>query len=385
MNYSFSTVLMAILASNLLLIVLHLLFTNSKLMISAGYKIIGFIVILTLLRLFIPFEFPFVQNIYLPKKLAEISVFIQRIRFSLFGIDISIWTIFTGIWLTVSVFRFIQYICHYRKTRALIAAAGIDVTNEARYSDILRQLNPMDYAKFQIIEMNSLPSPMIFSFFHPCILLPANNAYTSEELTFILGHEVSHYRHGDLLLKFLVQLLALIYWWNPVSHLITKHLNAVLEIHVDQSLTRDDPVLIERYLSCLMKLKKEANYSPQCILPDTLTLSINDTNDTLLTKRFEFMTKRVKSGMICRSACLLLGFSIWLSSYFFTFEARVRPTECDGSPVFNMTEKNSYIIEQEDGTYHIYWNNQHIETVESLEYYDSSIPIYSTKEEVYEN
>ncbi len=65
--YSFSTVLMTILASNFLIILISLCFQNDKLMVTIGYKLLAVFAIFTLLRLLLPFEFPFSNNIILQK------------------------------------------------------------------------------------------------------------------------------------------------------------------------------------------------------------------------------------------------------------------------------------------------------------------------------
>ena len=44
---------------------------------------------------------------------------------------------------------------------------------------------------------------------------------------------------------------------------------------------------------------------------------------------------------------------------------------------FILTEENAYAILNEDGTYNIYLYGEYLETVNSLKYYDSSLPIYT--------
>ena len=43
---------------------------------------------------------------------------------------------------------------------------------------------------------------------------------------------------------------------------------------------------------------------------------------------------------------------------------------------FILTEENAYAILNEDGTYDIYLYGEYLETVTSLKYYDSSLPVY---------
>lgn len=44
-------------------------------------------------------------------------------------------------------------------------------------------------------------------------------------------------------------------------------------------------------------------------------------------------------------------------------------------------EENSFFIDNQDGTYDLYITGQYIETIDSLEYYDQTIPIYDSIKE----
>ena len=74
----------------------------------------------------------------------------------------------------------------------------------------------------------------------------------------------------------------------------------------------------------------------------------------------------------------LISIFVFLSSYFVTWE----PLPVDNSSTMNeqdfiLTEENAYAILNEDGTYDIYLYGEYLETVTSLKYYDSSLPIYT--------
>ena len=50
-----------------------------------------------------------------------------------------------------------------------------------------------------------------------------------------------------------------------------------------------------------------------------------------------------------------------------------------------LTPENTYIIQNKDNTYDIYFNGDLIDTVDSLEYYSEDCKIYSSKEEALKN
>ena len=66
MYFSFSSVLMTLLASNLLLIPISLLFRNEKLLAEIGYKVMTVFCIVTLVRLLFPCELHFKKTVILP-------------------------------------------------------------------------------------------------------------------------------------------------------------------------------------------------------------------------------------------------------------------------------------------------------------------------------
>lgn len=43
-----------------------------------------------------------------------------------------------------------------------------------------------------------------------------------------------------------------------------------------------------------------------------------------------------------------------------------------------LTDENAYVVLNEDGSYDLYLYGEYIETVTSLEEYDSSLPVYTT-------
>ena len=71
-------------------------------------------------------------------------------------------------------------------------------------------------------------SPLLAGIFRPCLYLP-NECYSQTELTLIFVHELSHYRHGDILFKLLMFLVRTIYWFNPALILMAREADRDLE------------------------------------------------------------------------------------------------------------------------------------------------------------
>ena len=62
-RFSLSSVLMTVLVSNLLLIVISLLFRNEKILARIGFRLTAMFCIITLIRLLLPLELPFAKTV----------------------------------------------------------------------------------------------------------------------------------------------------------------------------------------------------------------------------------------------------------------------------------------------------------------------------------
>ena len=87
LHFSFSTVLTAILTSNVIAILIAIPFIKKDLTLCIGYKVLFCFVVLALLRLLLPFEFPFTTNVFLPQFLSQITAFLQRPLIQVVGIN----------------------------------------------------------------------------------------------------------------------------------------------------------------------------------------------------------------------------------------------------------------------------------------------------------
>ncbi len=75
-------------------------------------------------------------------------------------------------------------------------------------------------------------SPSIMGMFHPVLLLP-NNEYSVKELTFILRHELVHYKRCDIWYKLFILIVNSIHWFNPFVWLMRHESNVDLELSCD--------------------------------------------------------------------------------------------------------------------------------------------------------
>lgn len=308
----------------------------------------------------------------------QISFFICQHRITFFSIWLSIWDILLVIWLIGILFQLILYWRQYKQINRIVVQTGKNVSYHPNYMKAFQSIQ-ISYGISQqlpVYEIPMLSSPMLFSIRNPRILLPAENNYSDDDLHFIFRHEMTHFLHHDLLYKFFFQLLFIVYWWNPLKYILKRQVNNLLEINVDSSLTQNFEDAIP-YMECLIKIKKQCAVSNKNYF-DSCTLSISNIKERSLEKRFQLLAHPSKQPRRFSRIFRLISIFVFLSSYFVTWE----PLPVDNSSTMNeqdfiLTEENAYAILNEDGTYDIYLYGEYLETVTSLKYYDSSLPIYT--------
>ncbi len=103
------------------------------------------------------------------------------------------------------------------------------------------------------MKINSNISPFTIGDIHPFIVIP-NKPFSSDKYTYILRHEAYHYLHKDNLIKVIVELLKILYWWNPIFILLEKTVFYILEVMNDRRLSvyysKEE---INSYVMCLVE------------------------------------------------------------------------------------------------------------------------------------
>lgn len=387
MHFSFSTVYMAIIASNVLLILLTFCFRSKKLMVNIGYRLLAIFSVITLIRFLLPIELTVTRTILLP---AWISSWLSLVRHGLFYIGefkVSLWAILLTIWLLGFGLKLVLYIRKYLRTRYHILSHMWDVTGKERYQSILTQVcrEQKKPNSFVITEVAGLKVPMLFGMFKPHILLPKEHSLSDTDLYYIFAHEASHHFHHDLVTKFIIRLICMIYWWNPFCNILAKQTDTILEMRIDDVITVSDAHTIKGYLECLTLLTEQvAEDSPvseEVCMPLLPSHSKRDKKekDGDITKRFEMLVAySAKKNHFVNLALLLVVVAIYVSSYAFILEAHYALPDV-AETTMAPSEVGIYAIQKEDNTYDIYYGDTLMENTDSLELYPG-IPIYTEKE-----
>ena len=368
-NYSFSTVLMTVLTSTVLICIVAACFHSKRILLSIGYKLIGVFLILTLIRFIFPFEMPFTQNIILPERLSMIVAYIRHPFLTLGKWKISIWFLFGCIWLCGSIFVALKMILQRVIIHTGIIRFGRNVTEEEPYVSILRKVCDSHKDALRILLVTGLDTPRQYGIFRPTILIPAELTLTETDLYYTICHEFFHYKRHDFLVKLGMDILLTIYWWNPLCHILNRQIDVMLELNVDEKLVHSDPDIRREYIEALMHIGENIadiqDRSKPLACPVTPG-AIGDVNGLLTRIHILYGSQKVSKPV----SVALFGIvaALFLFSYCFIFEAHyvLDKAELETEEIL---ENEMYAVMAEDGCYDIYWNGELLEHVDSLEYY----------------
>ncbi|MCR3757525.1 M48 family metalloprotease [Clostridium felsineum] len=129
------------------------------------------------------------------------------------------------------VYLFSVYLIFYSKIRKEPEYREVEIC------DLLEECKKEMKIKrnIQIKKSQSVKTPCITGFIKPCILLPDYIAYklTKEEIKYVIIHELSHFKHKDIIINWISILLNLIHWFNPILYFSFKKLKQDSEIACD--------------------------------------------------------------------------------------------------------------------------------------------------------
>ena len=110
------------------------------------------------------------------------------------------------------------------------------------------------------------PTPMLVGLLRPQLILPELEL-SQEELEGVLSHELTHWRHRDLWIKWLAALAVCVHWFNPAARLLAERLDRDCELYCDQTVARDwDRPRRARYGELLLRLAAGGEKTPSAAL-----------------------------------------------------------------------------------------------------------------------
>ena len=147
---------------------------------------------------------------------------------------------------------------------------------------------------------DAVTTPLLLGLLRPVIVLP-DRAYTPEMLDGILRHELTHYRRGDLAVKWFAAAVFCVHWFNPLVYLFRRELERACELSCDARLLRDmDTEEKQRYGELLLALAANRPF-PHRVVAMSFATEKRDLKERLI----QIMTFK-KKGWACLTLMLLV-------------------------------------------------------------------------------
>lgn len=205
----------------------------------------------------------------------------EKSNFCITLLDIVAFTWMLGSLVLISM-HLISYF-HYKKQVMKKGTIIKDTRILYQMYKLKRELNIK--CTIHAVEFSEADSPMIIGFLKPVLVLPKTQ-YSSEELFFILKHELVHLKRGDVYLKLLFVAANAVHWFNPIIWIMQKE------------------AVVDMELSCDEKVTQGTDYTVRKAYTETLlsTLHKRCVNKTALSTQFyggtQIMKKRFKNILL---------------------------------------------------------------------------------------
>lgn len=368
MEFTISSVLTTCFLDSFLILLLCPIFKRNSIIQKVGPKWIVALMLSLVIRMLIPFEFGHTYSIYITNVLPAIR---SVLNFTLIQgtVKVTVWQMLIIVWLLGIILRFGKEFIFYRHlVRSLRVAPKIN------WDDIFERTNLDNNAypyvnKIQITSIKKISSPCLIGFKHPFILLPDRN-YEDEELTFILQHELIHYRRKDIIWKSIADILCGIFWWNPLFTYLKKQIFQIIEIGNDMEITAvmTDIEKID-YMECLKNLVSNVGAKDVAF-----GVSFCKTDFIRLKQRLKIIGDGLQISKRSSLAVTALVTCFLILSTSIIFEPHSLPDE--GTP---LTPENTYLIQQGD-IYDVYVYDKFLFSTDYL-FPFKGVEIFQSKEE----
>lgn len=201
--------------------------------------------LMLLIRMLVPLELEKYLNLshFLPglsaRPILELSPITINATSSAHGENLQIETMLLLLWLS-GVILFGAYILH-KNLKFWMIIKSKPLLNDERMLDLLEECKSRMkiHTVMEVIITDKVKSPALFGYFRPRLLLPEGTVekLNHTELAYIFMHELGHIKHHDLGISWVLSIMQIIHWFNPLVWL------AFYQMRVDQETACDASVL----------------------------------------------------------------------------------------------------------------------------------------------
>ena len=380
MQLTTSSILNVTVISGMAVLLLWLILSKQWILNRVTFPVLFACLALLLARIILPVEYQFTTTIGVWHVLPKIRDFLMLPIVKIFDFQVQLYHVLYLIWLVGSVVLGVRAL-RGRSALKRCVKVGADVKDREIQEAFALVLEQHKIKKpIRLIQSEEVGNPMIFGIRTPCIFLPEIKL-SVKEWAYILEHEVAHYCHGDLYVKYLLTLLTVLYWWNPFVHILSDQVSKVLELRTDQTViaSKSEEERLE-YGNCLLQLSKQSIIRKK--KAESLAISFIGYKSFSLSQRFFFVTERSdeKKGRLRANLVVLPMLICTLLSFCFIFEPHYRsPEKIKGTIV--LTPENAYMIKNAENGYDVYYEGEYFGSTQSGNL-GVELPIYDSEEDV---
>lgn len=242
-----------------------------------------------------------VQNVQteIQKPIADDQTVFAELSLPKMKLPRSVFYRFADLWLFTAIFVFVEKIIKYHLfLREIHKNSKIDTSIK----------NIPKHLKVQ--RTNMLDAPLIVGLLQPTLFLPSVEL-AEKDMSYILMHELTHYKRKDLWYKWFAMAVKSVHWFNPFVYIVSGQIDLEGEISCDFAVTsklgKDEQ---NGYMSMILSLlsNSKSNLRP-------LTTQMSG-GKKILKRRFTMIRNKKKTGKMMAALSAVIAVAILGTTVF---------------------------------------------------------------------
>lgn len=211
------------------------------------------------------------------------------------------------VWMAGGMLFILAHMVSYAHYKRQALKRGTVINDNAILRQIFslkRELRIKD--TITVIEYPEADSPMVIGFLEPVLILP-EAGYRSEELYFILKHELVHLKRRDVYMKLLLVAANAVHWFNPFVWIMQKEGAVDMELSCDERVTQGADYRVRKaYTETLL-----STLHKRCAKKTVLSTQFYG-GKQIMKKRFKNILVRTgkKNGVVLLTCAVILAASL---------------------------------------------------------------------------
>ena len=221
--------------------------------------------------------------------------------------DITMLDVVTLVWIIGSLIVISVHLISYSHYKRQVMKKGRMIKETRILSQIFRLKRELHIRRTVcVMEYDEAESPMMIGFIKPVLVLPKEQ-YNSEDLFFILKHELVHFKRGDVYLKLFFVTANAVHWFNPIIWIMQKEAVIDMELSCDERVTQGTSFALRKaYTETLLSMLHK-----QCVRKTVLSTQFYG-GTKIMKKRFKniLIKNRKKNGISILICAVILSITL---------------------------------------------------------------------------